>query len=242
MSDYVTLSKAAGLSIPQYIGSHQAFWIKSNNASITLQFREDDKIANPNGFFYKNNDEIYEEALFVNVFSEDSLRGNRAIIWFREEATMDFDHDYDAYQLYEKEYDYPVLSTNIDGFDKHIATNAIPQLSEDHVITFNLFVRHADTYNLTFKEMGNTLQGSCVTMTDLVNDSTFTVDESTVYSFYSELRADDAEPMFSMTISPSITVEATDATCFEGNNWYCHSNWESGTVHLPILGTTLMAN
>lgn len=215
--EYVELNKSA--IVPQYIASHQAFWIKTSFGEITLQFREEDKIENPSGNFYKNNDEIYQESIFVKIENDsDTLARDRAIVWFMEEATFEFNTEYDSYKLRTERAGTPIISSNIDGFDKTISTNAIPSLEEDHVITFNMEIREAGNYTLTFEEHGYILEGSCVTMTDLVNDSTFSVDQSTVYSFYSELRADTTEAMFSMTISPSVSIESTDLTCFEGAN------------------------
>ena len=97
------------------ISSSQAFWVKANAASPVLRFRETYKTTTAPSF-YRTGTDI--SLLRISLDSTSSTFRDETVIRLSDEATADFDSDYDAYKLYDT--GHPAIGS---------ATNTSPLLS-----------------------------------------------------------------------------------------------------------------
>ena len=206
-------------SIAQLVASGQAFWMKANVAT-SVTFTESMKEENAGVNYYKDGlEENVEEGLIINLVRSDNDGFNdQTAIKLDPSATFGFDEPTDAYKLYSLHYQVPGLSTVIDGFSRDVAINTIPTIDEGAEFPIKLNCRLAANYELSFDYLGSAFDLACLTLTDHVADTSFVVDASTVYTFYSELRAEDAEARFTLSVSAPVSIEASDATCYEAAN------------------------
>ena len=124
---------------------------------------------------------------------------------------------FDAPKFYSLLTDVSSISTRITDYPNDIDINAIPELTADLQIPVKINIRTAGEYTISFAQTGDYLLGSCLTLYDVDEDVSMAVDMSSTYTFYSELRPETAPARFILTMSPPITLESTDATCFEGS-------------------------
>jgi hypothetical protein len=183
----------------------------------TLTFTEASKLEDPNANFYKGDNNNYEKSLEIHMEMVSNINyADKTIIRFFEEATNGYDFLYDGPKFSSLLPDVSSISTVIADYIKNVQVNAIPELTADLQIPIKVNIRQAGEYTLSFAQSGDYILGSCLTLYDVDEDVTVSVDISSTYTFFSELRPENAPPRFFLTMSPPVEVESTNATCFDG--------------------------
>ncbi len=124
------------------ISPAQGFWVKATGASPLLRFRESHKTsATPS--FYRLSDEL--ALLRIALDSTNSTFRDETVIRLSDDATADFDAEFDAYKLYDATHPAIGSSTNVSPL---LSINAFT-LEENSRDTISLFVKAVKEGNYT---------------------------------------------------------------------------------------------
>ena len=96
--DYWVYVDGIGVNTPpdgSKVAPYQAFFMKSNNSSALVNFKGSERITN-NSIVLRNNSLENE---IIRVSLKDKSGSCQTIIRFKNEATTNFDSDFDAYQI-----------------------------------------------------------------------------------------------------------------------------------------------
>lgn len=166
---------SANITIPSHARVHSLvpYYKNSSNPVISLEV--------------KNSINNYSDATFVEI---------------NQNATYNFDTNYDAYKLYGETY-APELYTMVG--DERLSINAIPAINTEEEIDIYLKPGVTGNFNLTAKGMQQT--GAVVYMTDKLTGAKINLNESPVYSFTAS--SSNEHKRFVLSFKPTGNNETT---------------------------------
>jgi hypothetical protein len=154
------------------ISSGQAFWVQANGASPVLTATQSVKSNSAQALQRVSPD----NELKVVVSNDDET--DFAKIMFREDATEEFDAQYDARKLNNAIHNVSTLSLA----GENLAINSIPEASCDRII--DLKINQADgDYDLYLEGLSSLTAGYNVSLVDHLTGQTIAFNSSTIYSF-----------------------------------------------------------
>ncbi|MEQ8242511.1 T9SS type A sorting domain-containing protein [Fulvivirga sp.] len=154
------------------ISSGQAFWVQANGASPVLTATQSVKSNSAQALQRVSPD----NELKVVVSNGDET--DFAKIMFREDATEEFDAQYDARKLNNAIHNVSTLSLA----GENLAINSIPEASCDRII--DLKINQADgDYDLYLEGLSSLTAGYNVSLVDHLTGQTIAFNSSTIYSF-----------------------------------------------------------
>jgi len=160
------------------ISSSQAFWVKANGGGTPLlRFREIHKtVATPS--FYRIGNDL--SLLRISLDSTASTFHDETVIRLTDEATADFDSEYDAYKLYDAGHPAIGSTTNTSPL---LSVNALPQSYTD-ADTIALFVQAVKEGNYTLSVPEYTFDASVTAyLWDTYTQAKEQLKEGSTYAF-----------------------------------------------------------
>lgn len=127
----------------QYIATGQAFFVKSNGGPIDFQATESVKAAGTQTIFFR---EAGPNDLIRIALKKDGIT-DETVIRFKEDATNDFDSNWDAYKLKNAVFNLASIS----GETKY-AINSLSKLSCSSTVSLDVSDATVGAYNLHFSE------------------------------------------------------------------------------------------
>jgi hypothetical protein len=207
-------------SVGTVLAAGQAFWAKATEgASIVFNWEEKDKNETPIATFYKDYTSQYDHGFRLHLEMENELiYEDETFIIFETGATPGFDSEFDGYKFYSLVPGMPGIATTIPDFPADLAVNALPELTDEVTVPIKVNIRLSGIYRLALHTIGDIVPGHCHALYDAELDSSVVLAPGTNYEFFSELRPEDAEPRFFLTLSPAISMVQENASCFNGED------------------------
>ena len=117
----------------------------------------------------------------LTAYDTESNTAQESIIRFNENATVDFDNEFDSYFFrgFAPEF-YSVIP------DGHLSTNTIPDISWSTVIPFSFIKNNSSSYYIEAEGVNNLLPQETVYLTDLKLNHSQNLNSNPIYSFTSE--------------------------------------------------------
>jgi hypothetical protein len=192
----------------------QGFYVHANSNNPQLTIPAQARLHNAKAFM-KSRDNL-QELLKFNV--SGNAYSDETIINFISDATNQFDSEYDAYKLFGIE-EAPQIYTVFNGDE--LSINVLDEVSEDLLIPLALQVGSAGTYSLSAIGIYSFDAGIDLILEDLLEDSTISLREDSVYTFQSN-PGDDP-------LRFNVKFFAGGTTIWNGNgNWSNTANWSEG--------------
>lgn len=164
------------------IASGQAFWVQTNAASPVLTCQEAVKVSDSDPIFYRQ--AAVEDKLLVKLKS--AVLEDIAAIRFREDATPEFDTEYDASKLSNPVFNLSSLTRG--GLS--LAVNNLPKGPCASTVFLNITNIEPGTYTLSFEGLNTFNDLESITLLDhFVNTKTLLTDKN---SFVFDVSSDAA--------------------------------------------------
>jgi hypothetical protein len=177
---YINWNGTTGALTDGIIPPHQGFFVEAASGGGTVKIERADQV-HPNHKFYKSEND-FSETLEVSLKGQTSE--NNTYFQFRDDATTDFDHQFDGYKLYGWATIAQVYS-KLGDIDYSI--NCLPHSSE--AVTVPLGIKQTADEDLTLDFSGletffNTIR---IDLEDTKTGTTINVRENPSYSFHGEI-------------------------------------------------------
>lgn len=201
-------------SLNAQIAPGQAFWVKSNLLSPSFSINEKAK-TNNSGVFMRSADANTETVIRIRL--EGTSKMDETVIGFNDQATMEFDSNYDAYKFYAQDTSIPSIALIPDSSttERH-SISMIPVPEEDTVIPLEV-KKGADT-DLT---LSNVIVDSfddniCLILEDKELGIFTPFNEGDVYPFI--MSDSSAVDRFALHVSAPLDVIAVNESCPDQDN------------------------
>lgn len=172
-SNYVDMG--AGTVIPAQSG----FVVQMTSGTNSLTIPADSKVHSSTEF-YKN---VASEMSVLSLSLTDDMdeTNDKFFVRFYEDASVDFEHDYDAYELYGSENAANVFAILN---DEYVSTMGIPFSDEEYTMQLGLKKGAATNYTLTISDFVFQ-DGIEIVLEDVLTGEFITLNQETVYQFTS---------------------------------------------------------
>lgn len=210
-----TIGVGGTLGATDTIQSSQAFFVKANAASPSLQVEEADKVESRSygGLFGGSQ---------INLFSGIRLRVSSTINQFIDETMVafnmgapDLDED-DVTKIVFAHPDAPQISTRTES-GVGLMVNAYGPYSIEIAIPVAVNVGLDGTYTITATNFEN-IGLSCLTLEDLATGTITPMSAGAEYSFTAGADDDEAEARFVLRATAPVPMIPDNASCFEAND------------------------
>ena len=190
------------------IASSQAFWVHTNGPAPQLTIKESCKIDQDHGFIKKAAQQL--SLLRLELNSATSILSDETVLRFDNNATTNFDTDYDALKFYSSDFASLQLASSLQGKDYTI--NAIPV---DSVVSIDLkvVVPTNDSCTISVTELTNSTELACMVIEDLQTGEISDLKTDSSITFYQTAYTYSARLRIHITRKP--TVETTNVSCFD---------------------------
>ena len=195
---------------PRYINSSQAFFVKAAAAGAYLRYEERFK-TNQNVAFERSPE---ENSYFSMAISNDNGGGDEIIMLFMDEATPNFEWNFDSEKLVSEQPNAITMAT-VAG-DNHLLSVDTRPYDESYVVPVFLNIPAAGNYVLKVTQVNNLPMATCIYVEDVLNGQIIPLNQDAEFSF----SIDEAYfgERFFIHFSPSAAITANDATCFGSEN------------------------
>ena len=162
-----------------YISSGQSFWVQTNSASPVLVATQSVKSNQSKGFLRALPDQDWLKVIVTKDGYSDI-----AHIKFREDATIDFDTQYDAFKFQNSIHNI----SSISNAGNNLAVNALPLEDCNPTVKLDLTNVTVGSHQMTFEGLDKLIAGYEIILNDNFLTTSSVITGSTVYSF--EVTAD----------------------------------------------------
>lgn len=157
------------------IASGQAFWVQTNAALPSLTAQESVKVSDSDPVFYREG--AIEDKLLVKL--KHGVYEDIAAIRFREDATREFDTEYDASKLQNPIFN--LSSVTEQGLS--LAVNNLPKGPCASNVFLNITNAEQGSYAFMFDGIGSFSDLVSVTLTDHFTNTVTTLENNTSFAF-----------------------------------------------------------
>jgi len=216
------------------IAQGQGFWVQTNAGSPLLTSSGAVKVVNTNPDFYRKATDAENSKLLVNLKSDDYY--DVAVVQFRDDATPEFDNEFDAYKLKN-----PIFNiTTITNGGAKLASNVMPKSVCTSNIRIDITNIDPGTYSLRFDGVSSFNDVNSISLVDHFTQNTQKLVEGKSYSF--EVTADEksfgadrfqlAFDFTDLNVTPLIVKENNKlvSNFEEGNQWYLNETLIAGAT------------
>lgn len=189
------------------IPSSQGFFIKTNASSPILQANENIKVAG-NPTFIKSSNSLTVGSLFRAKLEGNNFK-DEAIVRFAEDATVNFDGQFDAVKLFSSQSDVPSIS--LVTTNKDLSINTLPMDQANISIPVRVKVGVSGNYSLSFEGLDIFENKACVTFEDLKTGTKTAIQNLGTYQFYMD--ATTIAPRFIIHITKNPSLNVSNASC-----------------------------
>lgn len=147
-SNYQTVGSGGDIS-SGYIASGQSFYVHSSSGSPSLTVQEADKVSASTAFL-RVTEETFENRLVVTMEGEGAY--DKTYIWFRPDASPDFNSQYDALKLSNARFNLSSMASS----GESLAINSLGSLNEfEGMVALNITNVEEGNYTLQFEEISS---------------------------------------------------------------------------------------
>ena len=189
------------------IPSSQAFFVQANATAPSLTITENSKSGTDQPYMHLMQSQLSYYNLTLDIFGNNNQ--DQTIIRFDQNATNNFDANFDAYKLTGGP-GTPFLSSVMDTFDYSI--NSVPLPTLNISIPVRVKVSVTGTYTITKNNLSSIPNSSCVILEDLLTGTTTDLQNLSSYTF--TIADTTSVPRFLIHISPPIQKQSFGEYCF----------------------------
>jgi hypothetical protein len=221
------------------VAQGQAFWIQTNASGPVLTATESVKESVADPVFYRQAAE--QSRLLISLVSGNDV--DKAVVQFNDEATTEFDGNFDAYKL--KNGIFNLSSLTNDGVN--LAANALPKAICTSNVRLDVTNAKPGSYTLRFEGLDSFSEINSLTLIDHFTDQTVSLLESTAYSFeisddpasYGSKRFEIAFDFVDQNETPTVTLEdgRLISNYADGNQWYFNNALIPGATGSTFVPT-----
>gem|GEM_PF-983858 len=202
----------------QYIPPMQAFWVRvsSGNTIGNLSCNNNVRVHN-NHNIYKTTS--LDNTLHITATNNANGLTDDTYVRFNQDATDDFDSQYDAYKIFAADSTYPQIYTN-NGTDD-ISINSLSELTSERTVLLGFKTTISGQYTITADMVSSfTNNGNTVYLEDIQNGILQDLSANNTYQFTSGVTT--GLTRFVLHFNPTITNITEDAktgiVIFSSNN------------------------
>jgi hypothetical protein len=176
----------------------QGFFVKASAASPSMTIPDAARVHTSNTF-YKGS-EINEGVFNINISSNENTYTDNLYLGINDEATDNFDSQFDTYKLMGLENAPQLYSFDIDS---KLAVNLFPEFVGSKIIPLGLRVGIPAEYTINAENLENFDAGVEVYLQDNASGEMIDLRENPVYTFYAEQGLDESR--FVLHFNPEFT-------------------------------------
>lgn len=145
----------------RYIAPMQGFFVEATGVNPSLQIDDNDVRVDQAASFLKN-DETVSNQLSIEI--EGEIGKDEIIIRFNEEASPDFDENYDAHKMFGKAELAQVFA--IDHTGNSMAIHSLSTVKDTEFVKLGLRVSNTGNYKLNFNNHESFIENVIITLED----------------------------------------------------------------------------
>ncbi|MEZ5196569.1 MAG: GEVED domain-containing protein [Bacteroidales bacterium] len=154
----------------------QGFWVKANNSGASLAIPQSER-KHSNQAFYKSGNEIGNMITLTAVGNEYS---DKTIIYFNEDASPNFDNDYDAWKIKGLSEAPQIYSFNQ---SEELAVNTLPFDNQNMIIPLGFEVGVENIYTISILDLENLEESIEVYLEDQKENNITDLRKQSSYTF-----------------------------------------------------------
>jgi hypothetical protein len=186
----------------RYIPPEQGFFVHANTGSPkTVTIDNTMRSAQGLDIFYKESESPPNNYLVLKA--DNSIYSDEAYVVFFDQATVNFDGQYDALKLASLNPQVPQLYT-VATDNSDLAINSLPVSAAMSPMPLHFKAGTDDNYTITASELNTFAPGTVITLEDLKTNQTQNLAQNPVYSFTAS--TGDAGSRFLLHFSGSIGI------------------------------------
>lgn len=189
----------------RYVPSSQSFWVQTNAASPNLVINEPAK-STVDGDFKDGGDDdvpVFRMKITGNGYQDET------VMRVHQDATWNFDSQFDAYKLSGADGAPNISTTAADGFD--LSINTIPEFNGEHTIPVKMLVGEAGSYSVEMIDPENLGDGICAVLEDQFTGEQYPLANGETHSF--ELSDTTETARFTLKLNRVASLESIAVTC-----------------------------
>ena len=190
----------------RYIPSQQAFWVKAIGNSPVLIAKEGVK-SNIDQPFLKT-EEVLSPGLKIRISGNHQF--DEVIVRNIEQATVNFDHEFDANKHWGGWGLYAQISL-VDANNKDMTVHSFKKINQEVVIPIRAVVFSDGIYGIEFERIDE-LDVPCIKLEDTYTGIIYNVEEESVLLF--EMYDTTLAPRFNLILAKSYETKVTDNSCY----------------------------
>lgn len=214
------------------VAAGQAFWVQTNAASPVLTCTESAKESVSDPEFYRIGAE--NSRLMISLKSGNNI--DKTVLQFKEEATPDFDGNFDTYKLKNGIYNLSTLSN--DGIS--LAANVMPASRCTSGIKLNVTDIEPGAYTFKFEGLGSFSNVNSILLKDKFTNDSYELQEEGMFTFQvtndpNSFGTERFELVFDFTdLKPNPVIGNEENQLIsnyeEGNQWYLNGEAIEGAT------------
>ncbi len=189
------------------IASSQAFLVQATGPSPVLQITETVKDST-DGLFIRSNLQMITDYL-LKLDLGGAGYTDETVIRFNDNATTNFDIEFDANKFYSFNTDVPGISSIQDTFN--LSINSLPLLTSDLQVPIMVKVGISGSYTISLDSLTNMPSTACLILTDLLNGNQIDLRSTPSYTF--SISNNTTTPRFMLNIGKPIELVAKAPQC-----------------------------
>ena len=193
-SAYIDWNGSTGSLTDGIIPAMQGFWIQTNAASPALTFPHSAKVVSTTGFYANQ----LNNHIVLSISNSDYT--DKTYIHFRDEASADFDNQYDSYKLFGLPEVAQVYSKSKSGTE--LSINSLGLLAENTTIPIGFRCNKSGKYELELNGIFSFDNPVKVYLIDMLDQKFIEITEDS-YKYVFHHDADDSELRFALAFRMS---------------------------------------
>ncbi len=166
----------------RYIQPGQGFFVEVTTTGATMSFTNSARTHTNLGSLDKKSGEIINEETIIITLSKNEYT-DKAYIAFKENATEDFDNNYDASKLTGADENPYVFSYSNSNLKDKLAINSFPYPNENKVVPLGLILTNEGDYTLHFSNLNSFIGDPVFYLKDKVLNKVYNIQKDSIIAF-----------------------------------------------------------
>jgi hypothetical protein len=196
----------------RYVPAMQSFFVKATAAPVFSI--PDDARVHYSGLMYKNDEDKTEYSFdYIKLQAEYNEFTDQMIVRFFDDATTNFDNDFDAYKMYSTTQGLQQLFSLTEDTDQGIplSINSLPnELIEDVFIPVGFVSKETGIYTFRAIELNNVLSENVFFIDNLNPENSIWINLNNIPSYTCLINEGEIRDRFYLYFSPTGTTPSDD--------------------------------
>lgn len=219
----------------KYIPAMQSFAIKTTGAAPSITIADADQVHNNQVMWKNKGEKVYGETQYIKLRTEADDYSDETVVRFLEEAITDFDNEYDAFKMFPRNEDIPMIySLAVASVEYPLAINSLPVPEIGTTVPLGFKTGTAGTFTIQVEDFNFDAETE-VKLIDTYDETEIILDENSEYSF--TFSGGENRDRFYLFVAP----EGVDIEDPQENFETIVNVWSSeNNVHITITSSDLI--